>query len=138
MVVVDPNPLDLELEGLEVLLEELLVVMVLKVALLLAAEEVMAARDLQQLPLLLGKVALECKFRLYSKIQLLHHNQDQLVEEVLVLLDTLMVVLNSSSLVEVEEVQPSQLQLKVVDPIQMLLFLVLEAEDGVQEMQHRL
>ena len=138
MVVVDPMPLDLELQDLEVLLMELLVVMVLKPALLLAAEEVMATRDLQQLPLVVVLVVLECKFRLYSKIQLLHHNQDQLVEEVLVLLDTLMVVLNSSSLVEVEEVQPSQLQLKVVDPIQMLLLLVLEAEDGVQEMQHRL
>ena len=92
-------------------------------------------------------MVLECKLHQYSKIQLLHHNQDQLVAVDLVLLDILMVVLGSSSLVEVEEVLPNLTDLMVmmvvhtyflqplIQQIQMHRSLVVVEEDIVLEMQ---
>ena len=80
MVVVDPKTLEVVLEGQEVLLEEMMVVMEMKVTPLLVVEEVMALWD-HMLDLLVVLVVLEYKLHRYSKIQLLHHNQDQLVEE---------------------------------------------------------
>ena len=92
-------------------------------------------------------MVLECKLHQYSKIQLLHHNQDQLVAVDLVLLDILMVVLGSSSLVEVEEVLPKLTDLMVmmvvhtyflqllIQQIQMHRSLVVVEEDIILEMQ---
>ena len=92
-------------------------------------------------------MVLEYKLHQYSKIQLLHHNQDQLVAVDLVLLDILMVVLGSSSLVEVEEVLPNLTDLMVtmvahtyflqplIQQIQMHRSLAVVEEDIVLEMQ---
>ena len=95
-------------------------------------------------------MVLEYKHHQHSEIQLLHHNQDQLVVVDLVLLDILMVVLGSSSLVEVEEVLPNLTDLMVmmvvhiyfliplIQQIQMHRSLAVVEEDIVLEMQQML
>ena len=92
-------------------------------------------------------MVLEYNLHQYSKIQILHHNQDQLVAVDLVLLDILMVVLASSSLVEVEEVLPNLTDLMVtmvahtyflqplIQQIQMHRSLAVVEEDIVLGMQ---
>ena len=99
--------------------------------------------------LLVVLVVSECRFHQHSKIQRLLLYPVHLEVEVLERLDTLMVLLSFSSLVEVEVVLPNQIILMgmmvehliiqlLMQQMQMLLLLVVEEVDTRAEMQLQL